>query len=58
MHNAHVQAIDHTHFRHLTMDDNDVKVKNNGSHQKSLKIIATSSDILCIFAFSGQRVGH
>ena len=63
MHNAHAQTIDHAHFRHLMMDDNDAKAKSNGSFIRNHWNNAKSPDILCIFfffffAFSGQKVGH
>ena len=50
MHNAHAQPIDHTHFRHLSMANNDTKAKKSWFYQASeiIEIVARSSDILCI----------
>ena len=38
LHNAHAQPIDHAHFRHFTMANNNTKAKKSWLfHQKSLK---------------------
>ena len=49
MHNAHAQPIDHAHFRHLTMANNDTKAKKiMVLSSEIIKIVVRSSDILCI----------
>ena len=46
---AHAQTIDHPHFRHLMMDDNDAMQKIMVLSSEIIEMIAKSPDILCIF---------
>ena len=53
---VHMQTIDHAHFRHLTMDNNDTKeISWFSVLSEIVEIIARS---LIFYAFSGQKVGN